>query len=348
MTILQLPFTNKLAGTYTKKVSFKTATCLGNNQYTRKLGIGLDSYQISYDLKYLGLTDSELAIIENLFSIQNLGDVLSFKAPFEKVATLYLKPSAWSKENTTKLVGNLLTNVTNLSFTLMIGADITAVSAVPPIVPVPPTDPSFPPVVSNLNYLLQFTSLPLFDSITPSSITITSPISPTLVTGVFGNALTFNVYPISQTTGLLIQTPIVYSGEDFTLRFRLKNLGSTIYNYSHHFQVNNYDIVNSAYYDTNLSANNGLILTSYAKTYFSTFKAVSFEVFNGVAYLYFDGTLVTSWTFVLNNPTVPLSFGFGVGSLEFSEIFLDELAFFDHIALASGASSYTVETSPYL
>jgi len=144
MTIYALPYVNKLSGSYTKSVSFTNGKCKSNNQYTRKIGIGLDNHQISYELKYIGLTEAELLSVETLFSVQLLGDLLSFKAPIDLIDGYYLKPASWKKNNYFKIVDNVQARVTDLSFSLELGGGESIYGVIPPVIP-SPIEPVYPP-----------------------------------------------------------------------------------------------------------------------------------------------------------------------------------------------------------
>ena len=141
MTIYALPFVNKLSGSYTKQVSFKNNTCKANNQYLRKIGVGLDNHQVNYELKYIGLTEAELLDVETLFSVQLLGDLLSFKAPIDSSIGYYLKPTAWKKYNYFKIVDTTQIRVFDLSFTLELGGGLSIYGVIPPNLPNVPTPP---------------------------------------------------------------------------------------------------------------------------------------------------------------------------------------------------------------
>jgi len=136
MTVYILPFANKLSSSYTKKVSFTNKSCKANNQYVRKIGVGVDNSQTTYDLKYIGLTEVELAEVETLFSVQALGDLVSFKSPIDAVVGYYFKPTAWRKSRYYKiLANNTRVKVYDMEFTLVEGNRLANVLI--PIDPVP-------------------------------------------------------------------------------------------------------------------------------------------------------------------------------------------------------------------
>ena len=99
MTTVSLPFQNKLSGSYSKKVSFKNSSIAGYNRYVRKLGKGFSCITIEYSLKYIGLTETELAEIETLFGSHNLDMFISWKAPIDVAAINYNKPKTWDKDS---------------------------------------------------------------------------------------------------------------------------------------------------------------------------------------------------------------------------------------------------------
>lgn len=139
MTIYALPLLNKLSGNYTKTVNFTAIQCKANNQYHRKMGVGKDNLQVSYELKYIGLTQSEVTEVENLFSVQSLGDVLSFKSPIDSFARNYAKPASWQKENYFGWAKDKpYQKLTDLSFTLVLGNELTAIARTPVVAS--PTD----------------------------------------------------------------------------------------------------------------------------------------------------------------------------------------------------------------
>jgi len=136
MTIYILPFANKLSSSYSKKVSFTNKSCKANNQYVRKIGVGVDNSQTTYDLKYVGLTEVELAEVETLFSVQALGDLVSFKSPIDAIIGYYFKPTAWRKSRYYKiLANNTRVKVYDMEFTLVEGNRLANVLI--PIDPVP-------------------------------------------------------------------------------------------------------------------------------------------------------------------------------------------------------------------
>lgn len=151
MTIYALPLTNKLSGTYTKTVSFTSMQCKANNQYQRKMGVGKDNLQISYELKYIGLTQSEVSVVETLFSIQSLGDVISFRSPIDSFARLYAKPTSWQKENYYGWAKDQpYQKLTDLSFTLVLGNELTPIAKTNLV----PTPPALSILLPNTGHLL--------------------------------------------------------------------------------------------------------------------------------------------------------------------------------------------------
>jgi hypothetical protein len=136
MTVSILPYVEKLSGNYTKQVSFTTQLCKANNQYLRKIGVGLDNKSISYSLKYIGLTEAELLAIETLFSIQYIGDVIKFKSPLDLVDNVFRKPTTWTKDWYFKIENGISkVRVFDLSFDLLEGQCLTGIARIPPIVP---------------------------------------------------------------------------------------------------------------------------------------------------------------------------------------------------------------------
>lgn len=82
--------------------------------------------------------------------------------------------------------------------------------------------------------------------------------------------------------------------------------------------------------------------------------AISIEAYNNNGYLYIDGILVHTFVdlatncyafYGYNNPLI-INLGATVNDVGVAPI-IDEFAFFNGVALAAGAGSYTVETLPY-
>jgi hypothetical protein len=199
-------------------------------------------------------------------------------------------------------------------------------------------------------FLYHLTSLPLIDSIIPSTSLATFPTNtavayPSIATGVFGNGLMMNFNnPSNDYDAFIIKTEVPNnSNPDFTLRWRFKH--PIHEGYENYFQI--------------IGLGDGLSRTPSIPVYRfysvntetlvhnNVWVAFSYEKKGSVSYLYIDGVLAATTTVPL--PTgLNLEFNFGVPISGNTPYYYDEIMFLAGTALADGANSYVVETTPYL
>jgi len=329
MTTVALPYINKLSANYTKKVSFINNSCKANNQYLRKVGVGIDNHQVSYDLKYIGLTGVELLAVETLFSVQYLGDLLSLQTPLDSSIEYYQKPVSWTKDSYFKWLNGTSTKVTDVSFSLVLGNALTNVVT---------TNQPIPSLLLHLN------SLPPTDSITPT-ITTSIPYE-NLAVSSSSTLMPDNlaIVPTTQPSGtyhlaINLDTTVL----DLTqVTVRLRFHTSTINAYLDF--INGWFSLVGGFFcfgSSQVPTTTAIVLNHN--------YAASIEYLSGTMYLYIDGVLIGS---AIVSPISYTQFfinGFSGGynaSAAMQEF--TEFAVFYGTCLAAPAASYTVETSRYI
>lgn len=140
---------------------------------------------------------------------------------------------------------------------------------------------------------------------------------------------------------------------NFTIRFRYTPTISTAGGATTVLDVGNpinmYNVTNTGFHVFRGFPNvTGLTLNA-GQSY-----AISLEAYNNNGYLYIDGSLVHTFVDLQTNCyasysySSPLIFNLGATTNDVAEApIFDEFAFINGTALAAGASSYTVETTPY-
>lgn len=334
MTITALPYQNKLSGTYSKKVSFKNSICKANNQYVRKMGKGIDNQTVSFDLKYIGLTAVELASVETTFGVQTLGDVLSFKAPFEASLGYYFKPASWKKSRYYKVqVAGERIPLFDVEFTLVEGNELLAI----------PTDPTI---------LFHFNSFPPINSGTFPTEIVTSYVGNINTTTPLLGAGSLMSSPSngSHTPFILGWTyPNQTTITSFTLRFKFKMRTAIrfcgLLRFTPDSYINIYADMTGAIGVLEFNPTVAVALTP------NVLHEISVEWFGASLYVYFNGTLVQTLPYLNPFTLVPITslvldnFNMGKSGNDLpvgEETLFDELYFVLDRALTSGGSSYTV------
>jgi hypothetical protein len=201
----------------------------------------------------------------------------------------------------------------------------------------------------NPSFLYHLEALPLVDAVQPSTslatfTTNTAIAYPSIDTGAFGNGLKMNFnYPNNNEPYFVITTDTPNnSNPDFTLRWRFKHP-------LHEGYENYFNIVGVG---DGLSRVPSLPVYRFYSTnttvlvHDNVWVAFSYEKKGGISYLYIDGVLAATTTVPL--PTGgTLGFDFGVPISGNTPYYYDEIMFLAGVALANGASSYTVETNPF-
>lgn len=202
------------------------------------------------------------------------------------------------------------------------------------------------PAIPIPKLLLHFSSLPFLNSASPSGFsapTISGSGTPALTTGVFSTAGTS-----ANTDNALELVQSMLSGTepllgDYTIRCRIayNHTGISTRGLISNGSSNEYLAIRGWKYALGASSDS---VDSGVYVIIGGFQAISVERKAGTTYLYVDGVLTCT------NSSVNAARYIGVEpiTINLNGVIVDEFAYFSGVALANGASSYTVETTPFL